>query len=72
MVQWLHLLFQSTRLREARHSLAYKVALVSGFNPRAYVRRDYRLVKQIQVFGVFQSTRLREARPLRNKYGNGA
>ena len=33
-------LFQSTRLREARRSLPLLVTDVSGFNPRACGRRD--------------------------------
>jgi len=60
--------FQSTCLREARHSRRDNGRWILYFNPRAYVRHDYQpppLGRVIQ----FQSTCLREARPRPDRNG---
>ena len=59
------LLFQSTRLREARPARGCRHARSAWrFNPRACVRRDRRCGASISPSAQFQSTRLREARPM--------
>ena len=56
-------LFQSTRLREARHGpRTSRSATTSCFNPRACVRRDGDHQRSARFASLFQSTRLRKAR----------
>ena len=38
--KWYLIMFQSTRLREARLNAGVQTYTRTGFNPRAYVRRD--------------------------------
>ena len=59
-------LFQSTRLWEARRVLGIDQRLAPRFNPRACGRRDFSRKSSFNDFIAFQSTRLWEARLFRN------